>query len=281
MTNIARVRVGRIAVQDSDGISVCWKESSRSHKSEGVMRVLLIEDDIATVQSVLLLLKAAGSDADAAMVGHEGIERGKSGGYDVILLDLNLPDMSGFDVLRALRIGKVQTPVLIVSAIDDVREKARALELGADDYMTKPFHKDELIARIAAVVRRCQGRAPSVVRIGDLVVNVDDKRVELDGVRLHLTVKEYEILALLAVRKGTTLTKEMLLAHLYGGMDEPCLKIIDVFLCKLRKKLAAASNGRNYIETIWGRGYVLKDPIEQPSAGYEPLTSRRSSLPAL
>jgi two-component system cell cycle response regulator CtrA len=229
------------------------------------MKILLIEDDRATAQSVVLILEAVGFDVYTASFGQEGIERGKSYDHDLILLDLNLPDMSGFDVLRSLRIGMIKTPVLVLSGLDGVRDKAKALGFGADDYLTKPFHKDELIARIHAVSRRAKRQAPSTIQIGDLVVNLDHRAAELAGVRLHLTIKEYEILALLAVRQGSTLTKEMLLTHLYGGIDEPCLKIIDVFLCKLRKKLAAVSKGQNYIETVWGRGYVLQEPTEQRS----------------
>jgi two-component system, cell cycle response regulator CtrA len=131
---------------------------------------------------------------------------------------------------------------------------------GADDYLTKPFNKAELVARIQAIVRRSKGHAESVIRTGKLLLNMDARSVESEGRRLHVTGKEYSILELLSLRKGTTLTKEMFLDHLYGGMDEPELKIIDVFICKLRKKLAEATGGEHYIETVWGRGYVLKDP---------------------
>ena len=126
--------------------------------------------------------------------------------------------------------------------------------------MTKPFHKDELIARIHAVVRRSKGHAQNVITTGDIRVNLDAKTVEVGDHRVHLTGKEYQMLELLSLRKGTTLTKEMFLNHLYGGLDEPELKIIDVFICKLRKKLAVATGGEHYIETVWGRGYVLRDP---------------------
>jgi two-component system cell cycle response regulator CtrA len=129
--------------------------------------------------------------------------------------------------------------------------------------MTKPFHKDELVARIHAVVRRSKGHAQSVIQTGDLVVNLDTKMVEVGGQRVHLTGKEYQILELLTLRKGTTLTKEMFLTNLYGGMDEPEIKIIDVFICKVRKKLANVSLGKNYIETVWGRGYVLRQPMDE------------------
>jgi two-component system cell cycle response regulator CtrA len=126
--------------------------------------------------------------------------------------------------------------------------------------MTKPFHKDELIARIQAVIRRSKGRAQSVIPTGCFSVNLDDKTVEADGAQLHLTAKEYQMLELLSLRKGATISKEMFLTHLYGGMDEPDLKIIDVFICKLRKKLAIACDGEHCIETVWGRGYLLRDP---------------------
>ncbi len=163
-------------------------------------------------------------------------------------------------MLRQLRIAKVETPILILSGTDDTESKLKGFGFGADDYMTKPFHRQELIARIHAIVRRSKGHAQSVISTGKFAVNLDAKTVEVDGKSVHLTGKEYQMLELLSLRKGTTLTKEMFLNHLYGGMDEPELKIIDVFICKLRKKLSEATGGENYIETVWGRGYVLRDP---------------------
>ena len=227
------------------------------------MRVLLIEDDSAMARSIELMLRSEGFNVYTTDLGEEGIDLGKLYDYDVIVLDLQLPDMSGFEVLKSLRLAKVQAPVLILSGNAIVEAKVKALGFGADDYMTKPFHKDELVARIHAVVRRSKGHAQSVITIGSLSINLDTKTVESNGTRVHLTVKEYQMLELLSLRKGTTLTKEMFLNHLYGGMDEPELKIIDVFICKLRKKLAVASDGETYIETIWGRGYVMRDPQEK------------------
>lgn len=229
-------------------------------KKGNKMRVLLIEDDSATAQSIELMLKSESFNVYTTDLGEEGVDLGKLYDYDIILLDLNLPDMSGYEVLRTLRLSKIKTPILILSGLAGIEDKVRGLGFGADDYMTKPFHKDELIARIHAIVRRSKGHAQSVITTGDLVVNLDAKTVEISGQRVHLTGKEYQMLELLSLRKGTTLTKEMFLNHLYGGMDEPELKIIDVFICKLRKKLAAAADGLNYIETVWGRGYVLREP---------------------
>ncbi|MCC5995010.1 MAG: DNA-binding response regulator [Wenzhouxiangellaceae bacterium] len=227
------------------------------------MRVLLIEDDRATAQGIELMLKSEGFNIYVTDLGEEGVDLGKLYDYDIILLDLNLPDMPGFDVLKTLRVAKVDTPILILSGNADIDNKVRGLGSGADDYMTKPFHKEELIARIHAVVRRSKGHSQSIIRTGEIAVNLDAKTVEVANQRVHLTGKEYQMLELLSLRKGTTLTKEMFLNHLYGGMDEPELKIIDVFICKLRKKLSAATGGDNHIETVWGRGYVLRDPVEE------------------
>jgi two-component system, cell cycle response regulator CtrA len=224
------------------------------------MRVLLIEDDSSTAQSIELMLTSESCNVYTTDLGEEGVDVGKLYDYDVILLDLDLPDISGFEVLRRLRISKVKTPILILSGLAGIEDKVRGLGFGADDYMTKPFDRDELVARIHAIVRRSKGHAQSVIQTGDLVVNLNTKMVEVNGARVYITAKEYKILELFSLRKGTTLTKEMFLNHLYGGMDEPEQKIIDVFICKLRKKLANASNGKDYFETVWGRGYRLRDP---------------------
>ena len=223
------------------------------------MRVLLIEDDVPTAKSIELMLGNEGFNVYTTDLGEEGLDLGKLYDYDIILLDLNLPDMHGLEVLKKLRLVKVGTPILILSGTNEIDAKVRGFGGGADDYVTKPFHREELIARIHAVVRRSKGHSQSMIRTGKLTVNLDTKTVEVDGVRVHLTGKEYAMLELLSLRKGTTLTKEMFLNHLYGGMDEPELKIIDVFICKLRKKLNQACAGENYIETVWGRGYVLRD----------------------
>jgi len=227
---------------------------------ESLMRVLLIEDDEGIARSIELMLKAAGFNVYTTDMGEDGVDLGKVYEYDLIILDLGLPDISGYEVLKQLRMSRVNTPVLILSANADIEAKVKTLGFGADDYLTKPFNKDELIARITAIVRRSKGHAESVIRTGDIIVNLDAKTVEVNNQRVHLTGKEYQMFELLSLRKGTTLTKEMFLNHLYGGMDEPELKIIDVFICKLRKKLAQATKGDHFIETVWGRGYVLRDP---------------------
>lgn len=224
------------------------------------MRVLLVEDDPTTSKSIEMMLTHANLNVYATDLGEEGLDLAKLYDYDLILLDLNLPDMPGYEVLRQLRLARVETPILILSGSDDTDSKLKGFGFGADDYLTKPFHREELVARIHAIIRRSKGHSQSIIHTGKIAVNLDAKTVEVEGKTVHLTGKEYQMLELLSLRKGTTLTKEMFLNHLYGGMDEPELKIIDVFICKLRKKLDQATGGFNYIETVWGRGYVLRDP---------------------
>ncbi|MEE8393874.1 MAG: response regulator transcription factor, partial [Rhodospirillales bacterium] len=205
------------------------------------MRVLLVEDDPATSQSIEMMLKTENMVVDATDLGEDGLEIGKLYDYDIIILDLMLPDINGMEVLRRLRDARVETPVLILSGLTESEQKVKGLGSGADDYLTKPFDRQELLARIQAIVRRSKGHAQSLITTGKLIVNLDAHTVEVDGKDIHLTGKEYGILELLSLRKGTTLTKEMFLNHLYGGRDEPEIVIIDIFICKLRKKLTAAT----------------------------------------
>ena len=224
------------------------------------MRILLVEDDATTSKSIEMLLSDASLNVYMTDLGEEAIDLAKLHDFDLILLDLKLPDMSGHEVLRQLRLARIDTPTLILSGDDNTDNKIRGLGSGADDYLIKPFHREELVARIHAIIRRSKGHSQSIIETGKIALNLDAKTVEVDGKSVHLTGKEYQMLELLSLRKGTILTKEMFLNHLYGGMDEPELKIIDVFICKLRKKLSRACANENYIETVWGRGYVLKDP---------------------
>ncbi len=224
------------------------------------MRVLLVEDDKATAQMIETVLKKEGMVVDTSVLGEDGLEIGKLYDYDIIILDLVLPDMDGYEVLKRLRDAKIATPVLILSGLSGTDKKVKGLSTGADDYLTKPFDKAELVARIRALVRRSKGHPESVIRTGAIEVNLDARTAFVNGKPLHLTGREYGILERLSLSKGTTLSKEQFLNHLYNGMDEPELKIIDVFICKLRKKIADATGGDDYIETVWGRGYVLREP---------------------
>ena len=227
------------------------------------MRLLLIEDDLNFAKSLELSLRHANFKIYSTRYGEEGIDLAILYDFDLIILDLGLPDMPGFDVLCQLRLARVETPILILSADDGTEAKLKGFGDGADDYLTKPFHREELIARINAIVRRSKGHAQSIIRTGKVTVNLDAKSVMVGGQPVGLTNKEYQIFELLSLRKGTTLPKEMFLDYLYGGLDEPDVKIIDVFICKLRKKLSEATGGETYIATIWGRGYRLDDPATE------------------
>jgi two-component system cell cycle response regulator CtrA len=224
------------------------------------MRVLLIEDDELVVASVEAMLKSEGIHVYVSDLGEDAIELAKIYDYDAIILDLDLPDMPGMAVLRQLRVNKIRTPVIVFSGTASLEIKVQAFGLGADDYLIKPTAKCELVARLRAVVRRSKGHAWSMIQTGDITVDLDSKTADMNGEPLALSGKEYQILELLCLRKGSTLTKEVFLNHLYDGIDEePEPKIIDVFVCKLRKKLSAASNGKQHIETVWGKGYLIRD----------------------
>jgi two-component system cell cycle response regulator CtrA len=236
------------------------------------MRVLLVEDELTTARGIVAMLKAAAMIVDAVDTGEEALDLAKLYDYDIILLDLGLPDMEGYEVLRRLRGARVETPVLILSGWSKTQAKVRGFGAGADDFITKPFDGQELVARIQAVVRRAKGFAQPTLSIGALTLNLASREVTVEGIPVHLTGKEYAVLELLTLRKGTVLTKEAFLNHLYGGMDEPEVKIIDVFICKLRKKLAQAG-ADNLIGTVWGRGYVMRDPMQAPGRTLRPAAA--------
>src|SRR6201995_5353454 len=237
------------------------------------MRVLLVEDDLTAAHGVSLMLKGAGAVVEHAETGEEAIELTPHYEYDIVLLDLMLPDIDGFEVVRRMRISRNDTPVLILSGLSRPQAKVKGLALGADDFITKPFDKAELLARMQAIVRRSKGFSQPSLRIGPLLLSLDSHEVTVDGLPVHLTGKEYAILELLVLRKGMVLTKEAFLNHLYGGMDEPEMKIIDVFICKLRKKLAVAG-ADNLIGTVWGRGYMIREPADDVVETLPPESAR-------
>ncbi len=247
------------------------------------MRVLLVEDDLTSARGLALMLRSGGAVVDHADTGEEALELVRHYDYDIMVLDLMLPDMEGYDVVRRMRSARIEVPVLILSGLTRPQAKVKGLALGADDFLTKPFDKAELVARMQAVVRRSKGFSQPALSVGGLLLNLDSREVTVDGAPVHLTGKEYAILELLVLRKGMVLTKEAFLNHLYGGMDEPEMKIIDVFICKLRKKLAQAG-ADNLIGTVWGRGYMIREPsahgVLPPLPVAPPLPAAPSQAPA-
>jgi two-component system, cell cycle response regulator CtrA len=238
----------------------------------------LSTEDLIAARGITLMLKAAGAVVDQTDSGEDALELLRHYEYDIVLLDLALPDIEGFEVVRRMRVSRNDTPVMILSGLTMPQARVRALSLGADDFITKPYDKAELLARMQAIVRRSKGFSQPTVRFGRLELNLDSREVTVDGRDVHLTGKEYSILELLVLRKGMVLTKEAFLNHLYGGMDEPEVKIIDVFVCKLRKKLARAG-AEGIIGTIWGRGYMIREAaaLEAVNPAYEPLRVSRLS----
>jgi two-component system, cell cycle response regulator CtrA len=239
---------------------------------EAELRVLLVEDDLTAARGVSLMLKSGGAVVDQADTGEEALELVRHYDYDIVVLDLMLPDIEGYEVVRRMRVARDDTPVLILSGLSRPQAKVKGLGIGADDFITKPFDKAELLARMQAVVRRSKGFSQPTLRVGSLQLNLDSREVLIGSEPVHLTGKEYAILELLVLRKGMVLTKEAFLNHLYGGMDEPEMKIIDVFICKLRKKLAQAG-ADSLIGTVWGRGYMIREP-----AGDLAQTARATNL---
>lgn len=227
------------------------------------MRILLVEDDRALARGLVASLGAASMVVDTVESGEEALEYCRLYDFDMVLLASGLPDMEGYDVVRRLRAARLATPVLLLCEASSPQAKVKGFAVGADDVLAKPFDAQELVARIQAVVRRAKGFAQPTLAVGDLCLNLGSREAAVAGTPIHLTGKEYAILELLMLRKGMVLTKEAFLNHLYGGMDEPEVKIIDVFICKLRKKLAQAG-ADNVIGTVWGRGYMMRDPAAKP-----------------
>ena len=253
------------------------------------MRVLLIEDDLTVARGLSLMLKSGGAVVDHCDTGAEALELARHYDYDIVLLDLMLPDMEGYEVVRRMRAARINTPVLVLSGLSRPQAKVKAFGAGADDFLCKPFDKTELLARMQAVLRRSKGYSQPTLRIGDVVLNLDSREVTVAGAAVHLTGKEYSILELLVLRRGMVLTKEAFLNHLYGGLDEPEMKIIDVFVCKLRKKLTQAG-ARDLISTVWGRGYMVRDvsgdgpraapaPVSQAPVSQAPVSQTAPSEP--
>jgi two-component system cell cycle response regulator CtrA len=223
------------------------------------MRLLVVDDDPVSTALVEAVLLRQGYVVECTDRGEDALELLKLYDFDAALIDLRLPDLDGGALLRRLRSIGSAVPVMIVSGVDDRASRIQALLDGADDYLTKPVDRDELLARLKVLIRRTKGHATSEIRIGRLAVDLASRTVTVEGQPLKVTAKEYGILELLALRRGTTLSKEVFLDHLYGGIDEPEQKIIDVFICKLRKKIQAVGGGPG-IETVWGQGYVLREP---------------------
>jgi two-component system cell cycle response regulator CtrA len=223
------------------------------------MRILLIEDSQETTDKICKLLNTKEIIIDSCDFAQKAFDMCSLYEYNLIILEQMLETVSGDNLTAQLREKGVKTPILIISRSTDIDKKISALRKGADDYIVQPFNTQEFLARIKAVVRRSNGYAHNKMKIGELEIDLSEQKVYYDGEMISLTKKEYLILEFLFLKKGSTLNKDRFLNHLYSLSDEPEAKIIDVFICKLRKKLEKASGGKNFIQTDWGRGYYINE----------------------
>lgn len=227
------------------------------------MRVLLADGDVSFVNNFMFVLREGGYTVDCVKTEDEILEYARLYDYDLIVLDLILKQGDGIGALHRLRTSGYKTPVIVASVLGEMETKVEALNMGADDFLQKPFHMREFMARAQAVTRRSQGHAASSIDVGRLQIDLRRGIALVDRKPLDLTNKEYAVLELMATRKGMLITKQLFLNHLYNGPDEPEPKVLDVFICRLRKKISLFAGGDNFIHTVWGRGYVLRDPMEE------------------
>jgi two-component system cell cycle response regulator CtrA len=221
------------------------------------VRILLVEDDPFDALEMSHMLRHAAATVDITGTGAAACALAGRHDYDLVLLDLAPPDMEGHEVLRRLRAAHIDTPVVMLPGHSLPAEKIRALGFGAD--RARPYDPSALAVGIQAAAHPGSVAPQSPLTAGHVTLNPMDRVATVRGRPVRLTAKEYEVLELLMRRKGSVLTKAAFLDHLYGGAEGPEVKIIDVFICKLRRKLCQAGAG-DLIGTVWGRGYVLRDP---------------------
>ena len=220
------------------------------------MRLLIIEDNIELSNYMKLGLEKLGFQVDTANDGQTGDEKLYVNTYDAVLLDLNLPDIDGLDLLKAIRVKDNQVPVLIITARDEVKDRALGLDLGADDYIVKPFQLIELRARIQAVIRRFHGRSNPLIVIGDLSINPSSRIVLYNGEKIALAAKEFDILEYLAQRYPAVVSSEEIAEHVYDENFDPFSSVLRVHMARLKKKLNEGS-GKELLKTRRGKGYAL------------------------
>jgi two-component system, cell cycle response regulator CtrA len=222
------------------------------------MRVLSVEGNIRHANALSAYLKSEGLVVEPVDTGADALDLLRHYEFDLVLLSLSLPDMDGSTLITRIRAAGQHTPILALTDVSDARSRLKALAAGGDDVVERNIDRAELLARMRAIFRRSRCYSRATIQIGALTLNIDQQEATANGCRIALTAKEFAILQVLMLRKNMILTKEMILSQLYGGMDEPEIKIIDVFICKIRSKLAKAGL-RDVIGTVWGRGYTVRD----------------------
>jgi DNA-binding response OmpR family regulator len=221
------------------------------------MRVLVVEDETKVGSFIKRALEEESYAVDLCEDGAQGLDFALSGSYDVIVIDLMLPNLPGLEILRRIRKEKIHTPVLILTAQSNVDQKVKGLDAGADDYLTKPFAIDELLARVRVLLRRGTAETPGVLHIDDLMLNPATREVTRDGQRIDLTVKEYALLEYFMRHAGRVLTRPMISEHVWDQDFDTFTNVIDVYVNYLRNKIDRGRS-RKLIHTIRGSGYMLK-----------------------
>ncbi len=220
------------------------------------MRILVVEDELTLCKQIHDYLETKGFAVDTANTGQDGLFMGKEYPIDIAVIDIGLPDFSGIELIRKLRKDQLKFPILILTARSRWQEKVEGLEAGADDYLVKPFHYEELLARINALIRRSAGQAQPVLTHGNIELNTVTQEVFMSGEKLDLTAYEYKVLEYLMFRKGELISKTVLTAHIYDEEFDRDSNVIEVFIGRLRKKLDPDGT-RKPIETLRGRGYRI------------------------
>jgi two-component system, OmpR family, copper resistance phosphate regulon response regulator CusR len=222
------------------------------------MKLLVVEDEPKTATFLRKGLTEAGFVVDVAATGDDGLHLARTGGYDLVILDVLLPGRDGWAVLTHLRRADVATPVLFLTARDSVPDRVKGLELGADDYLVKPFAFSELLARVRTLLRRGPGRVPEVVQVADLEIDLVRHRASRGGKRLDLTPKEFALLSLLARRAGEVLSRTLIAEQVWDMNFDSGTNVVDVHVRRLRAKVDDPFDAR-LIHTVRGAGYVLDD----------------------
>jgi two-component system OmpR family response regulator len=215
------------------------------------MRVLVIEDETELRRIVAQALREDGYAVDEAADGVDGLAKAKAWDYDAILLDLMIPQVDGWSLLKSLR-PKKKTPVLVTTARDAVADRVRGLDLGADDYLVKPFELSEMLARVRALIRRANGQADSTIALGDIVVDLRAKSVTKADEPVILTAREFALVELLALRRGEVVSRTRIYEHIFDENDDTLSNLLEVHISNIRRKL-----GKDFIETRRGQGYVI------------------------
>jgi two-component system OmpR family response regulator len=216
------------------------------------MRVLVVEDEVDLAKAVRQVLEEEGFAVDVAHDGESGLFNAESWAYDAVVLDLMLPRMDGWEILKRLRKARNAVPVLILTARDAVADKVKGLNNGADDYLTKPFSLDELLARLRALIRRSAEKPSPVIKLGDIEINTASRTVKKSGKAVTLTAKEYALLELFALHAGKLVTRTMIYDHIYDENDDSLSNVVDVYVSNLRRKL-----GADFVKTRRGEGYIV------------------------